>query len=444
MNAKKFAVKGLIVIAAVVAVCMFFSGTIRSIATAKVKITQPRQGKLTQSVELAASIVYTENEPFYIEGGEGMTLDIISVKAAAGYEVEEGDLLFEAEVSGYDETMTQYREAFYEAQDALNELENSGVRLKRTEEEWAKAYQALSEARGAALDTDILYRARLSIEGFDEDETDGLPEGASDELEALYSMKVQTEEEYDAAQAAMDKAERYSVSDEARNYITESIKQQEAMEEAEENMLALAVLNESVAKIYAPDDGYITEMNVKAGETFDAAASPYGFCPKKEYPVLRCDTTDCPLTISKGMDAMLTGSEGYDIESKVIAVGVTLEGGKYADVELDRGTLKDMGGLYPMVMNGATVTVEYKAKRATTLLPAAAVRGSGEERYVFVLRTEETAFGAKKNVVARQDVTVLAESDGTISVEEDLSYMQVAYMEDREIAEGDAVMEYAE
>ena len=112
MNAKKIAIRGIIILAAVVAVCMFFSGTIRTIATAKVKITQPRQGKLTQSVELSAAVHYTESEPFYIENGQGMTLDIISVKADAGYEVDEGDVLFEAQVAGYDETMEQYKSAY--------------------------------------------------------------------------------------------------------------------------------------------------------------------------------------------------------------------------------------------------------------------------------------------------------------------------------------------
>ena len=56
MKAKKIAIKGLIAVAALVAVCMFFSGTIRTIATAKVKMTQPRSGKLTQSVELKSTL----------------------------------------------------------------------------------------------------------------------------------------------------------------------------------------------------------------------------------------------------------------------------------------------------------------------------------------------------------------------------------------------------
>ena len=45
MKLKKVAVRGLIVFAVVVALCMFFSGTIRTITTAKVKILTPRQGR---------------------------------------------------------------------------------------------------------------------------------------------------------------------------------------------------------------------------------------------------------------------------------------------------------------------------------------------------------------------------------------------------------------
>ena len=98
MNAKKIAVRGIIILAALVALCMFFSGTVRTIATAKVKIVQPRQGKLTQTVDLSATLVYPVSNKVYIEDGAGVSLDILSVKVDAGYEVKEGDVLFEAEV----------------------------------------------------------------------------------------------------------------------------------------------------------------------------------------------------------------------------------------------------------------------------------------------------------------------------------------------------------
>ena len=443
MKVKKIAVKGIIILAVVVALCMFFSGTIRTIATAKVKIVQPRQGKLTQTVELSAEVVYPESQKIYIENDLGAQLNITAVKVDAGYEVEQGDVIFEAEVASFDETMEQYRAAYYEAEEGLAQLEDKDIRLKITEEKWAEAYAALADAREAALEAGIAFRARLKIEGL-ELKDDALPEDASDELKALYETMQTTSGALSQAQAAMDEADRYSISEEARTYITDKLKYEQALSEAELNMLNLTVLNETVSEITAPEDGYITEINVKQGEPFDTATHAYGFCPEKEYPRLRCDTNDCPLTISKGMDAMLVGSEGLDVESKVVAVGVTLSGTKYADVELDRSIIKDMGGLYAMASSGTQVRVEYKAKQATTLLPSAAVRGSGEERYVYILRTQESAFGTQKTVTVKQTVTVLAESDGTVSVQEDLSYEQIAYMEDRSISEGDSVMEYVD
>ena len=45
---KKFAIKGLVALAAVVALSMFFSGTIKTISTAKVKLVTAKQGKLEE------------------------------------------------------------------------------------------------------------------------------------------------------------------------------------------------------------------------------------------------------------------------------------------------------------------------------------------------------------------------------------------------------------
>ena len=61
-----------------------------------------------------------------------------------------------------------------------------------------------------------------------------------------------------------------------------------------------------------------------------------------------------------------------------------------------------------------------------------------------MVQDQESSFGTKKQVLSKQSVTVLAESGGTVSVQEDLTYMKVAYMEDRSVSEGDSVMEYNE
>ena len=50
---KKFAIKGLVTLAAVVALSMFFSGTIKTISTAKVKLVTAKQGKLEEEIKLS-------------------------------------------------------------------------------------------------------------------------------------------------------------------------------------------------------------------------------------------------------------------------------------------------------------------------------------------------------------------------------------------------------
>ncbi len=76
------------------------------------------------------------------------------------------------------------------------------------------------------------------------------------------------------------------------------------------------------------------------------------------------------------------------------------------------------------------------------MLPSSAVRGDGDNKYVYSVRNENNKFGAKRMVTYKVDVKVLAEADGITSVEEDLSYMQIAYMEDRAISDNTSVMTY--
>ena len=442
MKAKKIAVKGLIALAVLVAVCIFFSGTIRTIATAKVKITQPRSGKLTQTVELTGALNFPVEEDVFIEGSADIVVEVKSVKVEVGYEVEEGDVIFTGSVSGYDKTMEAYRQTYTDTQNSLQALEDKGIRLKKTDEAWAAAYEALAAAREAYLDADLKYRARLDIEGIGD--SDGLPEDADEELTGLYEAREAAQAALDAAQADMDAAERYNISDEVRTHLTERIKLTKTLENTEKAMLELAVVNEYVKSVTATMDGFITKINVKPGETFAITGAAYSICPEDELPVVRCDISDCELTITKNMDAILVGAVGENVESEVDAVGVTLAGGEYADIELKKSMIEDMGGMYAMSTNGVSVRIEYRSKNATTLLPAAAVRGSGDDRYVYTLRTEESMFGTQQTVTVKQPVTVLAEADGTVSIDEDLTYTRIAYMEDRAISEGDPVMEYSE
>jgi len=99
---KKMAIKGLVTLAAVVALCMFFSGTIKTISTAKVKLVTAKQGKLEEEIKLSGNLTFPETEDVKLALASDQSVTIKRVRVAKGRRIAAGDVLFEAEVSGYD------------------------------------------------------------------------------------------------------------------------------------------------------------------------------------------------------------------------------------------------------------------------------------------------------------------------------------------------------
>ena len=120
------------------------------------------------------------------------------------------------------------------------------------------------------------------------------------------------------------------------------------------------------------------------------------------------------------------------------------DGRNYADVPVSDKDIKNLGGGAALLSNQVEMTASYRAGSSTTLLPVSAVRGSGDNRYIYVVREEMTALGERVLKVSKMEVKVLAEVGGTASIENDLDRQRVAYMEDRAISEGSEVMVYAE
>ena len=157
---KKMAIKGLVALAAVVALCMFFSGTIKTISTAKVRLVTAKQGKLEEEIKLSGNLTFTQTEEVKLALASDQSVTIKRVRVAKGRKVAAGDVLFEAEVSGYDKEMESLRSDYEAAQKELMELErkNGDVRLKRTEEIWVEAYDALAQSK------DDLMNAQTQLE----------------------------------------------------------------------------------------------------------------------------------------------------------------------------------------------------------------------------------------------------------------------------------------
>ncbi len=442
MNLKKFALRGLAILAVCVALCMFFSGTIKTITTAKVKTTRGRSGRLEEKIQLTGKLMFPDTVGVNYPLSDGQTIQITKVNYRVGYTVNEGDVVIEARVANYDETMKTYQNDYTTATETLQQLEskNANIRIRRTDTQYADAYFALRDARRDSVSKKIAMNTLLTREKLTLPET-GVPEGASEALiQAIddYRAAVQTEMD---AESAMQAVERYTPEETVWTYITEKRAAEEKIAEAEEKMETLSALNASAQQIVAPNSGYIAEVLVKEGDSYDGTADLFTITAPETMPVLRADLSGVDKTIAQGTSVTVTGGN-YSVDTTVAAVSMDQEGKKYADVTVSEDILYAVGSVYSMTLEDTPLTIVNRAKQNTTLLSTSAIHGTGSDRYVFVVETSYSSFGNSTMTVRKQSVTVLAEADGVASIQEDVGWYDIAYMEDRTISDGDTVMLY--
>lgn len=443
---KKMAIKGLVTLAAVVALCMFFSGTIKTISTAKVKLVTAKQGKLEEEIKLSGNLTFPQTEDVKLALTSDQSVTIKRVRVAKGRRVAAGDVLFEAEVSGYDKEMESLRGEYDAAQKELMELErkNGDVRLKRTEEIWVEAYDALAKSKDDRMTAQTQLEVAAKLAGVT---LSGgrLPSGETDETLTAAQKAV------DAAQAAQDEAQkkfnsanRLGISENVINYITQSRQLNEKLATAQEKITALDVLAQRARQVTAPHDGYIVEINVKAGDSYDGKTAALVISSESGDAVLRADTSKIEKKIDKGTQVTVKRDSDKTLTKKVTDSGVNEEGKRYIDVKLTDKDITNLGGGAALFSAAVEMTASYRASSSTTLLPASAVRGSGDSRYVYIVSEESNALGQRVLKVKKQDVKVLSEVGSTVSIQDDLSRQRVAYMEDRAISDGSEVMVYGE
>jgi len=432
---KKMAIKGLVTLAAVVALCMFFSGTIKTISTAKVKLVTAKQGKLEEEIKLSGNLTFPETEDVKLALTSDQSVTIKRVRVAKGRRVAAGDVLFEAEVSGYDKEMESLRGEYDAAQKELMELErkNGDVRLKRTEEIWVEAYDALAKSKDDCMTAQTQLEVAAKLAG----ETD---ETLTDAQKAVDAAQVAQDE----AQKKFNSANRLGISENVINYITQSRQLNEKLATTQEKITALDVLAQQARQVTAPHDGYIVEINVKAGDSYDGKTAALVISSESGDAVLRADTSKIEKKIDKGTQVTIKRDSDKTLTKKVTDSGVNEEGKRYIDVKLTDKDITNLGGGAALFSAAVEMTASYRASSSTTLLPASAVRGSGDSRYVYIVSEESNALGQRVLKVKKQDVKVLSEVGSTVSIQDDLSRQRVAYMEDRAISDGSEVMVYGE
>ena len=470
MNTKRKALKGLLILVCVLLASMYFAQTVQTITTAKVQKVSATRGKLEDRIDVKGEVRFSNSEPFTLDDARSMKLTVNQVLAQRGGLIMSGEPLFTAILPDYESKMEQLRADYKEkvrarAQKVADNIrmmqtseqnEYHNAMLKATDEYWDKLFKARAAALAAGheLPDDI---GQWDIPGAEDignsaPQADGTEETEDDKL--ANTMRAAMREAHEAALARDEATERLkrlyvdrkTVYEPVFEYIKDIDKKSEELYRLIDDMTALERQKLALEAVRAPREGWLTEFDLKQGDTYDGSKPAYSLSAPGEQPVMRCDITDVPKVkaISKGMKASVEGSER---ELSVSDVLVMADGKKYALIDLDETTVAELGGLSRLMRQPLNVKIIYKAQRTTTLIPLSALNeGQGENAYfVYVISQNYGGLlSGSTMTVEEMKVTLIDKSARMAAIEEDIAHREIADRADRPLSNGQAVMEYVD
>lgn len=425
---KTKALKGFAALLALLVVCFFFSGTVRTLTTAKVMLTYPQQGRLKETLNLTGTLRFSATEDVTVSLPEGASLTITQVNVAPGMAVSAGDVLFETTFTGVEKLIAAQEEIYAAAQSELLTLErqNSQLRLQRTDENWLAAYDALVDAYNARHDAEVALTVAANLQT------------GVEAAQVAYDEAMRT---VTSAEKLMEKLNRTGIAEGVYAYTMAKRDIQARMSSATANIVSLHTLEQSTRQIVAPHDGYVVAVNLSAGQSWDGQAALIMSADGAEM-LLRADTSDLSRSISEGANVTVSGRFGTTVKTKVAKTGYDSHGEPYVEVGLSAKEATSLDTVAHLMSQGASMQFTYTATQTSYLLPAAALRG-GEDNYsVYTVTESQNAFGQTILTVAEQKVTLLDEGGSMVSIDGIYDNVQVAYMEDRAISPGSEVMAY--
>ncbi len=449
MNGKKKALKALCILGVVIALCMFFSRTVQTITTPKIQRISATKGKLEEKISLSATVYFPETTAVFIPEAKKLGLSISEVKVRAGYQVKAGDVLFTADATEYESKRQEIQANYDKKVRELAEERASHVRIASSSTQndrynqlldaYDSYYAARYETYRLAKLHNYLLPALESIWGMLADAPQDLADAAEKTLQAKAYL-----DECEKTLRSIYNTGKDQVNDTTFDHIKKMDSLRENIAEYQHQLLELDTLYESMREIKAPHDGYITEIAVKQGESYDGSKAAYSISAEGTEPVLRADVSNVAKTLTEGNKVTLENGATTQLQS----IEITPTGQKYALIELNSAVLKAGGGMSRMIAETAiSLTLTYKAAKSTTLLPASAVRQDSDGSYYVYVINRSYGGGILSNndtVVKKTSVTVLEKTDKMVSLADDLQYTEIADREDRALTDGQAVMDYVD
>lgn len=448
MKLKKFALRGMIILAVVIALCVLFSGTIRSLTTAKVQRATVKNGKFESVIELSSKVVFPDKEEVKISVPDGLSLTVQRVPKAAGEKVNKGDTILYTQLTDADKTIAELEKKYDEARSAIEDWErkHSDIRLSRNEQLWMDAYEAAREAEAAELEVRLALMTELNVSKASKLTEKNVSKG-SDEAKALYTQWQDAVKAMETAQKKQENLNRYAVDEDTWKTLKDKQASLKKKNDAENQMIKIRLLEKQVGTIRAPHDGYVIELKVEKGSSLTGENVLLLYTPEGVNPVIRAETKKTDKPIQKGAEIYILpedSNRGRKVKTKVISTGVTDTGIPCADAEITDDVIYEHGSVSSMLQKKISMRVISRAKESSTLITAAAVQGNGDNCFIYIAEPFTTMTGETRYRLREQKVTVLGRNDEWCAIEDDYYFgdVKIAYLWDRQVKEGDTVMEY--
>ena len=449
MKLKKIALRGLIILAVTVALCMFFAKTVLTITTPKVQIVQASRGRLEQKIKLKGQVYFPETTDHILTEAAKSALVVDKVYVRPGHHVKAGETLFTAILSDYEKDWKELQGKYDEKATALMTKDVENRKADRTSAQ-NDLYDVVmvSQSALAAAEHDARTMALQQSITLDMDIAKWAVQTAgSEELKAAIQKTVDAKTVYDQAYDTFFKSyssPKLKVSGSTFKYINERRALLKELNTISGDMVALSNRKALLSTVVAPHDGYVVSMGVKNGDTYDGKKIAFTLSVDNTPPVLRADITSLNKALADNTRVDVAGEYGSE-RTKVEKTVLEGDGKKYAYVTLTENIISIKGGITRMVTDGDTeITITYRAKESATLIPASAVRSEGEgQDYIYLIQRSYGGFmGSSAMKAVKTSVTVLERGDNVISIQETMDYQEIADREDRALTDGCTVMEY--
>ena len=343
MKLKRFAMKGLIVLAVVVALCMFFARTVQTITTPKVQIVTGSTGRFEQELKFTAKVEFPEKEDIILEDAAKSNIVIDKLYVQPGHWVTAGETIFTAHLPSYEEDMKKLQEDYQTKSQELLDLDITNRKLSK-ESKQNELYDELLDSQDKLAE--LTYQTRFAAMQAGINLT-GDPTEWKKQLAALKDVPKEITDAVDktvAAKGAVEAARtaffevyenrKLRVSDEVFKYIKDRNAALEALDDLQEQMVALDSRNASLSKVTAPRDGYIVSVDVAEGDTYDGTKLAYAISGKDVAPVLKASLNNNARNITEGAKATITSDTYGEEKTTVEKVGTETDGSKYMLITL--------------------------------------------------------------------------------------------------------------